>query len=220
MAKVRTGDRIQLRAEFLNKTIDLVNAPSQAVAPTLSGKLVPGLIQVKNVSGGSVGVYSVMGVGDTVLDPVDDELNFKTHRPVVEIDKPDTDQDELNFCILTQALEDDEVGNAWYFGMSPVQIDILDEAHEYARIKDGDETEMESSPFGRAKIISRGEGADSDGLGTAWAWVHLGIAADVPLLIKIDEIIEESTGDLVNIKMVDIDGNKSGPVITFPKYNG
>ena len=79
-----------------------------------------------------------------------------------------------NFVILLEPAAG-EIGRACISGVCPVRVDVNDEDDQFADVKDGEATMLESAPTGSARIIWK-----ESGTGTKWAVVRLGGGAGLP----------------------------------------
>ena len=111
-SKVRSGDRVVLGAPFLNRLIDVANSPVGTVSGRKSGNNDPSIILVKNISGSFVEANGILGLGDSLITPAAPATDdgFRFNRPVIEGDNPNYETHFTKFCILLDALDDDEVG--------------------------------------------------------------------------------------------------------------
>ena len=215
--KVNAGQRVKLSATYLNRLTDLANTPTGNVAAALSGNSQPHLIQIKNTTGVDVIPQGILGLGDSLVDPDDDEMAFRFGKPVLSGETPVLGTHDKKFCIVQGGLAVDEIGPAQVFGFAQVKIDILDVNHEYATIAEesaNDATELlESAVRGPARIIWVATGPDSGGLGEAWALIEWPHSASTPDLWA---TTSAEASEEITIKALDIDGSVGGSEFTVP----
>lgn len=126
------------------------------------------LVRVENNSGSDVGRFDILGIGDTVgIDP-DDNLEDWQASPILDGEAPDVDDHTGKFVVCMEPIVDGDVGWAAILGVVTVHVTINDTDHHYADITDADETKLDSSTRGAARILFRN--GDS---GSQWCVVNL-----------------------------------------------
>lgn len=170
--KVQPGDRLEFPALAWNAAIDAGRAfragqfdgGANGLTTTRSGVL----ISLINNSGSNLDRYGVLGLGDPLWTPYDNEDAFL--RTVVFQGVQPAVPDHLGkFAIVLEPADDGRVARAWIGGCVTVRVDVLNDGHTYADVKDGSVSELRSAGYGSAQILWR-EG----GTGSQWAVVRLG----------------------------------------------
>jgi len=149
--------------DYLQRQQGTNQKPTQAFRQT-------GIVLVRNDSGGDLNRLAVLGIDSPVIDPADNEDEFKNRVALVGV-TPAADTHEGKFVVLAEPVATGKIGRAYAAGVCPVQIDVPDEEHEYpfAEIADGVTDNLKASHYGSAAILWR-EG----GTGVQWAVVRLG----------------------------------------------
>ena len=197
---VARGNPLRIPAEFYNLLQQMAReylAGKRSGAGAVEGAHPFDIILVKNVSDTDVAQFGILGIHDILFTPTDNELGFK-ERPALCGTTPDADLHTGKFVVCLDPIpcavaEDPEaeppitgssagIGRALLVGATPVQIDVIDEDHAYADVKDGDSTQLQSCGSGAAQILYK-----ESGTGTKWAVVRLGVPP-VPFRIGTDSI--------------------------------
>lgn len=208
--KPNEGDKVTLGARFLGRLIDLANKPD-GNATGISANNRPDIIQIKNTSGGAVDPQGILAVGDSIYDPADDELQYRYKRPVFEGNTPVYGDDNERFVIVPAGLAANEIGPALLYGITAVQIDIVDTNDKYAAIaQTGPARErLQSVAIGPALILS------SPGTtGVAWCLIRW---PETKRALYATATSDPSGGTL-NVKLTEADGTLVGDDIEV--YDG
>jgi len=181
------GDDIQFADTYINKLSGLIDNPPQQLTGINAGNAGPSTIFIKNITANFVNANGILAMGNSILEPDDDELIFRFSRPTFEGIEPVKGLDEYKFCVLHQGLDVNETGLATIFGRAIVLIDFIDPDHKYATLVDGESPDdatanLESSPSGPALIIWASND-ESDGTGLAWGMIEFP-AHEAPTLYK------------------------------------
>ena len=133
------------------------------------------VIRVKNTTGDTVPRFAVLGLGDPVIDPSGGDaqlLSFK-NTTALQGDTPDIDVHWGKFCITLAPIPDGMIGEAVASGVIVCKIYVNQSGHQWADIKDGDSTQLNSDDCGTCKILWK-----ESGTGTGkWAYVLVGESA-------------------------------------------
>jgi len=142
---------------------------------------------------------------------LEDELQFRYQRPTFKGTEPDFEEDYSNFCILLRALDINEIGPAYAYGISPVLIDILNVDHKHAAIAQdplNDTREvLESAPEGPALILWNSGDGESGPLDKFWCLVRFPSESTVPTLW---EATGAASGNNITGKRIKSDGTLKG----------
>ena len=183
--KVKTGDRVMLGEAYLNGTIDLVNNAIPKQTKPASGNTKGNIILVKNTTGDTVEANYALSVGDILQQDGDDELptgmvpDFRANKGIIFLgDTPAVTagteyEGEAHWCVLKNTLRDDEIGEAYIFGICPARINVsttLDNAanFQFVEVANGT-TILEANWRGSARILWK-----EAGTGNVWALVRIG----------------------------------------------
>jgi hypothetical protein len=168
--KVRDGERLKIPARTYNAMIDAaqdyINRKNNLT--TESGKTLPAnMVYVKNTTGAAVDRLNILGIGGSQIDPTTN--TFKEITVLTGVTPSKTDHASGRFVITAEPIGIDCIGRAYVAGVTAVQINIIDEGHSFADIKDSDITQLESSASGAAVILYKEQGT-----GTKLAIVRFG----------------------------------------------
>jgi len=168
--KAISGEPLRIPAQTWNAMLEVAQAHrdrqehlGREARPRGTG----GIVLVKNATGADVGRFSVLGVEGVVITPTDNEAEFLGRTALTGV-APTTDH-RGRFVVLLEPLRAARLGRAVVTGPTPVQIDVTDEDHGWADVKDGDATQLASAHTGSARILWK-----ESGTGTKWAVVLLG----------------------------------------------
>ena len=147
------------------------------------------VVKVKNGVGRNCSPTEVMGIDGPLHNPATSSAHLRSFKRKVELSgvTPTTANHFGKFVILLDAIRIGKPGRAIAAGVCPVQINVIDTAHQFADVSNNDPTKLESTFSGSAQILWRA----SAGTGTQWAIVRLG----PPLPIAINEL----QGQLCNV---------------------
>ncbi len=170
--KVQPGQKLRLPAAAYNAFVDAARdyrsrQQNQQQEPRPQHHDT-GIVLVKNASGTDRQRFDVLGVNGTVISPADNLDQFKNKIAMVGT-TPTAADHAGRFLILIEPLQTDGIGMAVASGVTPVQIDVQDEAERFADIADGDATKLKSGASGAAAILWK-----ESGTGTKWAVVRMG----------------------------------------------
>jgi len=118
------------------------------------------MIGITSESGENVPQFGVLGLGAPTFSPEDtDPLGFQIDGvlPTTE------DHAGGHFAIVVQGLaatgsSEGEFGYAVVSGVVKAWVNVTDEDHQFADVKDGDVTQLESGDTGSARIIAKDSG--------------------------------------------------------------
>ncbi|MGD9857773.1 MAG: hypothetical protein AB7U20_22750 [Planctomycetaceae bacterium] len=137
LRKVRRGDPLQIPAETFNTFIDAARDfqnRTQNRQSTNSQELrQTGTLLVKNGSGQDRQRFEVLAIDRPIFLPSDNLWSFQDQVAVIGI-VPDEEQHVGRFVVLLEPLRDGMIGRAVVSGVTPVRLNVLDEAHEWAEL--------------------------------------------------------------------------------------
>jgi hypothetical protein len=168
--KVRDGERLKIPAAAYNAMIDAaqdyINRKNNLTSET--GKQLPvNMVYIKNTTGAAVDRLNILGIGGSEIDAT--TVSFKQTTVLTGVTPSKTDHASGRFVITAEPIGIDCIGRAYVSGFTPVYLNIIDEGHLYAEIKEGDVTQLESAATGSAVILYKQEGT-----GTKLAVVRYG----------------------------------------------
>jgi hypothetical protein len=174
---VRSGEPLEIAAEWKNLGNDVFQVYKRSrqnggAAPIPPFVPDPDFIKVKNNSGFDVDRFGILGLDDPIFNPTDSLQEFKNSVVFVGV-TPIFGAHKGHFCIIREPLGDQRIGTAWVMGACRALVNVVDLAHQWADVMDGDATQLQSDWGGSARILWR-----ESGLGQKWAYLLLG-ATDV-----------------------------------------
>jgi hypothetical protein len=156
----------------------------------------PGIVLIRNESGSALARFDILGISGVVPLYADNSSAFKS-GPALTGDTPDIADHAGKFVVLLAPCANNAFAQAMLAGQTVVRIDVTDEDHEYADVKDGDATELESDESGLARILWK-----ESGTGTKWAMVRMGgggASGDAHRWGKLDEDLEAGSSATVSL---------------------
>lgn len=109
-------------------------------------------VTVKNNTGSDVERFGVMGIGDVEITFATNEGQFKK-LVYMDGETPAADTHEGRFVVALESIPDGQVGRCAYAGLVQCQINVRNQYHDRADIKDTDLTQLDSGHVGAAKIL-------------------------------------------------------------------
>jgi len=150
LQKVLKGERFAPKVGAWNSIIDAAIAAKKRGALGDGGGETqapsPNIVKVQNVSGAAAAQFSILSFGEPLFTPDVDENQFR-REIVIEGDIP---EDDAAFVVLLRPLGHDDVGPALAAGVTQALVTMEDDAHEYARVRDG---VLTSAPEGPVRIL-------------------------------------------------------------------
>jgi hypothetical protein len=170
MNKVRPGDPVAISAAVWN---DVLDAAALAKRTKRAGAGIPdglevGIVRVKNTTEEDLDRFAALGIAFGIGVPPDkNELAFQNEPPVLfggvyEGDGP--------WVVLMEPLPAGKIGRGMLFGVTPAQVDIADEEHEFAEpVQDNAAGTLQSCATGTARILWK-----PGKTGLQWCILHVG----------------------------------------------
>jgi len=137
-----------------------------------------GIVLVRNNSGADRDRASVLGIGGPVFTPTGGDPTPLLQKLALDCVTPDADVHRGRFAVLLEPIRDSGLGLATVAGLCHVQVDVTDETHQWADVKDADTVSLASGETGTARILWR-----ESGTGIVWAVVLLGASPQTVLLV-------------------------------------
>jgi hypothetical protein len=170
LKKVKSGDRLAIPAATFNTFIDAANDFRRRQQDGGGGPAADRPrehILVRNDSGEDLDRFGILGGDAPVILPADNLDEFK-NRVVLSGVTPTADH-AGRFAVLQEPLADGAIGRACVCGVSPVQVDVIDENHGFAEVEEGETGSLQSAESGSATLLYK-----ESGTGLKWAVVQLG----------------------------------------------
>lgn len=177
---VQPGDSFEPSASLHNDLVDLLAKFRKKGAVVKDGRPETSVeILIRNDTGDTVARYGVLAVGDPVLTPGVSLSGFKNNKLFKGIAPSPT----AIVAVVQETIADGAIGRAVVAGLTQVQIDVSDAAHQYAT-PTTDPEHMESGATGRFKIVYK-----ASGTGVVWGVILIGVdyevaAYDVPGIVS------------------------------------
>lgn len=174
--KVSPGDRLNVPATFYNKLVDLAKQGDQRAVNALAHAAAASLrdltrIKIRNDSGSPVGRYGVLGLGDPIITPSQNENAFAGipyHSGKLPADPDHVGQ----FAIILEPLADGKTGDAAVAGVCQVKLNVAADEN-FADIEAG-KTTLKVSKTGSAAILWKEADSGED----KWGIVRFGSTKD------------------------------------------
>jgi len=125
------------------------------------------ICRVLNESGTDQERFAVVGVTAPLISPVDNLKEFQT-RAAFRVGVP-SGTSKGRFGILLEPIPAGRIGRAWFSGVCPARVMVVEAEHGYCEAAEGATGALKSDCFGSARILWR-----EPGLGLKWALVRLG----------------------------------------------
>ena len=219
LKKVQSGERFRIPPAaynaFVDAALDYQQRRQNSGAGT-GGSAPRGTVYVRNESGADVGRFAVLGIDAPSVLPSISEEGFQEHL-ILDGVTPAAGTHEGRFVIMAEPIAAGEIGQAYASGVCQVQVNVADEAHEYADIADGDAAELASGSSGACILWKE------PGTGTVWAIVRLGSSAGESgsATIRRARAQEDAPGDaFLSVKLLDAAGNETGDAFDATEING
>lgn len=169
--KVEPGDSLTIPARAYNSFIDttLAHQRGEFGGSNVEGNdIVFRFVYLLNSSGAARDRFNVLGLGDPIYSPTDNQNEFE-NRITFAGATPATATHLGKFAILLKSSPSAKITPAIIAGVCQVKINVVHASHQYADVKNGDATQLESARIGSARILWK-----ESGTGSKWAIVELG----------------------------------------------
>lgn len=196
-----------------NKILDMARdyyAGGRTAFKTGGGLLDPGredetMVLVKNTTNAAVPQFGILQAGAPVVLPAASEPTFKERRVVTGT----TPAAGLPFVITQEPIAAGSIGRAIDLGVTPVKLNVLDAAHQYADAA-ADTTQLQTQKGqGPARIWWKDAGVG----GSIWALVLLGPSGDdCGACLSRLCVVKDANGAVTGINYL----NASGQLVPVP----
>jgi len=174
MEKVRSGEKVVIRAATWNAFVDAANFTQSMRQNQLGGGLKSGLgfgiVPLKNCEERDYGRFSALVLTGICVTPDTNEDEFLSCHAVFNGNRMTEEREGRPYAVLLEPIAAGQIGRAMVMGITPAKVTVNDSEDSYAVPKPGSSTgEMESSTTGVARILWKGSGA-----GSQWCLLQLG----------------------------------------------
>jgi len=140
LRKVRSGERLSIPAETFNSFIDaardLKERRQRQGASPREDRAETGIVLVRNDSGADRERFDVLGVDIPVFGPADNLDEFRNRASLAGV-TPTVATHAGRFAVLQEPVPDGGIGRAMLLGVTPVMLEVVDEADTFADVADG-----------------------------------------------------------------------------------
>lgn len=186
---VEAGEPVPFNPEVWNAFVDAAKAYKNSSLSSQAGQQSfyrdACIVRVKNETGEDLTRFSVLGLGDPIFTPDDDEdaflreVTFRGHIP-------EAVTDDGRFCILLEPALAGRVVKAYLAGVCIAWVDVVSTGHKCADVVDGDTGKLQSADSGNTQILWK----QTTETGEQWAVIRMGgggSAGDVQILSGVAE---------------------------------
>jgi len=174
--KVRRGDPLEIPAGTFNTFIDVARDFRQRQLSQLRHAEPDvrrsGIVLVKNETGQDCGRFNVLGLSGVIIKPTDNPDDFQ-QRVALRGTIPAA-QHKGRFAVLLEPLRDGEIGRAILDGLTAVRVEMLNEEHPFADIREGYCDVLQSGSSGSAQLLWVQPENERDDPAIAWAVARIG----------------------------------------------
>jgi hypothetical protein len=170
MNKVRPGDPVAISAATWNEMLD---AAALAKETKRRGIGIPdgleaGIVRVKNATDEDLDRFAALSIGRGIgVTPEKNELAFQNEPAVLFGRIYDGDGP---WVVLQEPIPSGKIGRGMLFGVTPAQVDVADEDHEFAEpVVDNVAGAIRSAASGTARILWK-----KNETGLQWCLLHVG----------------------------------------------
>lgn len=201
--KVRDGQPLEIAAASWNACLEAGQEYQRRKqpgggGPAMNSPLNPAVrVLVKNATGATLAVGSVVALGTPIVSPVTDRREAAA-TPLFPGTAPASAADA--FAVLAEPLEPDEIGRAVLMGVAACNVDVVGATDVYAAPKTSDTSQLRSAATGPARILWRESGSS----GTKKALVLL--EGYSPATVVFDARLTSASGGLWKYVALTLDG--------------
>lgn len=170
MNKVRPGDPVAISAATWNDVLDAAALAkgSRRTGAGIPDGLEPGIVRVKNATDEDLDRFAALSVAHGIgVTPEKNVLAFQ-NEPAVLFGR--VWAGDGAWVVLQEPVPSGKIGRAMLFGVTPAQVDVADDEHEFAEpIVDNVAGAIRSAASGTARILWK-----KGGTGLQWCLLHVG----------------------------------------------
>lgn len=113
------------------------------------------IVLIKNFSGTTVGRLGVLGIGGVAIFPGTSEaaVNNFSMRPVLFGVRPIASVHAEKFVIAIEPIQDQKVGRAMIGGVFACRVNVTNNAHQFATVRNNDVSQLESTECGVLQLL-------------------------------------------------------------------
>ncbi|HBR20282.1 MAG: hypothetical protein UV78_C0006G0010 [Parcubacteria group bacterium GW2011_GWA2_43_17] len=172
--RVQAGQRLAIPARAYNAMLETAEAYQRNKTSGGDGTGQGGYsssVYIKNSSGSDAARFDVLGISDVVFSPADSDAlpQFKNKVVLTGVIPTSVDHAGGRFVICQEPIANGSIGSAFAHGVCQVQINVTDDTHKFADVKDSDHALLDSAASGAVSILWK-----ESGTGTKWAVVRFG----------------------------------------------
>jgi len=212
--KVLSGQALNIRADTYNSFIDAAKQNQQnqefGGSPQTDNQQQYSNIRLKNDTDDDYSKFDVVGLGSSLFTFAENEADYKTST-TLQLEALDIADHTDDYAILTTNINAGEIGEAIIIGSYRANILVVDTAHEYAEITDG-EVYLTSCEYGSIAVLDKDSIANATVDDTILCDIRIGIHDTFPPVWE--ATADEASGE-ITAKRVDSTGVMVGSIQTF-----
>ena len=170
MNKVRPGDPVAISAATWNDVLDAAALAkgSRRTGAGIPDGLEPGIVRVKNATDEDLDRFAALSVAHGIGVAPDKNVLAFQNEPAVLFGR--IWSGDGAWVVLQEPIPAGRIGRAMLFGVTPAQVDVADDGHEFAEpIVDNVAGAIRSAASGTARILWK-----KGGTGLQWCLLHVG----------------------------------------------
>jgi hypothetical protein len=169
LKKVQPGQRMQIPAEAYNAFIDAAQAHKSRRHDLEQGTGLalpqPGLIKIRNATGDDCERYAILALNSPLIAPANNLAQFK-NQVAFNGTLPVNPVSSARYAILAEPLSTGAIGRALLASPTPVRLQVISSAHQYASPVHLEAQFLRSDQTGLYRILWK-----ESGTGLKWAVV-------------------------------------------------
>ena len=170
MNKVRPGDPVAISAATWNDVLDAAALAkgSRRTGAGIPDGLEPGIVRVKNATDEDLDRFAALSVAHGIGVAPDKNVLAFQNEPAVLFGR--VWSGDGAWVVLQEPVPSGKIGRAMLFGVTPAQVDVADDGHEFAEpVVDNVAGAIRSAASGTARILWK-----KGGTGLQWCLLHVG----------------------------------------------
>lgn len=170
MNKVRPGDPVAISAATWNDVLDAaaLAKDSRRTGAGIPDGLEPGIVRVKNATDEDLDRFAALSVAHGIGVAPDKNVLAFQNEPAVLFGR--VWSGDGAWVVLQEPVPSGKIGRAMLFGVTPAQVDVVDDEHEFAEpVVDNVAGAIRSAASGTARILWK-----KGGTGLQWCLLHVG----------------------------------------------
>ena len=209
--RVQAGSPFSPSATVWNDLLDMLRwfKTSRTESSGGRGGQQPKMVEllIKNTTESSIDRFGVMGLDDPIFGVGStNALNSFKNQCALKGVTPDIGVHWGKFAVALEPIGAGKFGRCCVSGCVPCKINVYQSGHQWADIKDGDATQLNSDDCGTCKILWK-----ESGTGTGkWAYVLIGESALTGFCVAQEDVDPNVAADF---KFSTRSGTEYGPVV-------